>query len=532
MKIIGLDVGTRRIGVARADTDTRIAIPDSVIMVNGHEFNEIARVARQYNTTFFVLGLPRSNNGNETAQSTYVRNFAKVLAQAIPGAKVRFQDESLTSVEAEQRLRSRKKAYEKGEIDAEAAAIILQDFIEHFSSNTPTPVAPAEQPAPSSDPKAAKRAKKATKKAEKGAKKNMKLSKKIAIFCLTLVLLIGVGAFVAYSWYESNLRPVYDGPDCAADSADEGCQFVKFTVNENDTIDRITDNLRSAGLIRHPLAFKIYVRLSNSAGQLKSGEYDFRPTMSIPDIVKDMMEGVASTNVFNFTIIPGDTIANIKQKLAKVGYTDGEIDAAFNKHYDLPVLKDKPESVSLEGYLFGDTYQFYIGESVENILTRAMTELWRVVEANNLIAAYEALGLNLHQGIVLASIVQKEAKTDDQPQVAQVFLKRLRTGIALGSDVTATYAADLMDPARRVYTDNAKVLAIDSPYNTRKYSGLPPGAISNPGVTALLAVAHPAEGSYIYFLTGDDGKMYYSYTESEHQQNIRDHCQELCNALL
>ena len=346
------------------------------------------------------------------------------------------------------------------------------------------------------------------------------------------MLLIGVGAFVAYSWYESNLRPVYDGPDCAADSADENCQFVKFTVNENDTIDRITDNLRSAGLIRHPLAFKIYVRLSNSAGQLKSGEYDFRPTMSIPDIVKDMVEGVASTNVFNFTIIPGDTIANIKQKLAKVGYTDGEIDAAFNKHYDLPVLKDKPESVSLEGYLFGDTYQFYIGESVENILTRAMTELWRVVEANNLIAAYEALGLNLHQGIVLASIVQKEAKTDDQPQVAQVFLKRLRTGIALGSDVTATYAADLMDPARRVYTDNAKVLAIDSPYNTRKYSGLPPGAISNPGVTALLAVAHPAEGSYIYFLTGDDGKMYYSYTESEHQQNIRDHCQELCNALL
>ena len=523
MKIIGLDVGTRRIGVARVDTSTRIAIPDSVIMVNGHEFNEIAQIARQYNTTFFVLGLPRSNNGNETAQSAYVRNFAKVLAQVIPGAKIRFQDESLTSVEAEQRLRSRRKAYQKGEIDAEAASIILQDFIEAYSG---APVATDEPtPSPKQDNKLAQKAK-------KGAKKNMKLSKKIAIFCLTLILLIGISAFVAYSWYESNLRPVYDGPECSADSTDEGCRFVKFTVGDNDTVDRITDNLASAGLIRNQFAFKVYIRLSDSASKLKVGEYDFRPAMSTPEIVKNMVEGVASTNVFNFTIIPGDTIVDIKQKLAKAGYSDADIDAAFNKQYDLPVLQDKPENVSLEGYLYGETYQFYIGESVENILTRAMTELWRVVEANGLIEAYKAQGLNLHQGIVLASIVQKEAKTDDQPQVAQVFYKRLRTGIALGSDVTATYAADQMDPSRRVYTDNAKVLAIDSPYNTRKYSGLPPGAISNPGLTALLAVAHPAEGSYLYFLTGDDGKMYYSYQESEHQQNIRDHCQELCNALL
>ena len=528
MKIIGLDVGTRRIGVARADTDTRIAIPDSVVMVNGHEFNELTRIARQLGTTFFVIGLPRSNSGTETAQSAYVRNFAKVLAQSIPGAKIRFQDESLTSVEAEQRLRARKKAYEKGEIDAEAAAIILQDFIESFSVAMSTNPIPAPTAAPQPD----KKTDKLTKKAAKGAKKNMKLPKKIAIICLTLLLVLCISGFVAYSWYDSNLRAVYDGPECTADSTDEGCQFIKFNIKENETVDQIANNLSNAKLIRHPLVFKIYVKLSGSAEQLKVGEYDFRPTMSIPEIVKDMVEGVASTNVFNFTILPGDTITSIKDKLAKQGYTSDEIEAAFNKKYDLPVLQDKPEGVSLEGYLFGETYQFYNGESVENILTRAMTELWHVVESNDLINAYSAQGLNLHEGIVLASIVQKEAKTDDQAQVAQVFYKRLRLGVALGSDVTATYAADLLDPARRVYTDNAKILAIDSPYNTRRHSGLPPGAISNPGVSALLAVAHPAEGSYMYFLTGDDGKMYYSYTESEHQQNIRDHCRELCNVLL
>ena len=133
MKVIGLDVGEKRIGVAKADSSTRIAVPVGFVNVDGLEWQEIAQVARMNNTNFFVVGLPRSNEGNETAQSVYARNFAKKLVEEIPGARVRFQDESLTSVEAEERLKSRKKRYEKGDIDAEAAAIILQDFLEHLT---------------------------------------------------------------------------------------------------------------------------------------------------------------------------------------------------------------------------------------------------------------------------------------------------------------------------------------------------------------------------------------------------------------
>ena len=132
MRIISLDVGEKRIGVARADSSVRIAVPVTTIEVNGSEFDEIARIMKLYSTNFAVLGLPRSNEGNETAQSVYVRNFARTLGEKIPDIKIRFQDESLTSVEAEKRLKARKKTYEKGEIDAEAAAIILQDFIESF----------------------------------------------------------------------------------------------------------------------------------------------------------------------------------------------------------------------------------------------------------------------------------------------------------------------------------------------------------------------------------------------------------------
>ena len=121
MKIIGLDVGTKRIGVARADSTTRIAVPSGFILVDGSEWQEIARLARLYGTSWFVLGLPRSNEGNETKQSLYVRQFSKRLLKEVPDAKIRFQDESLTSVEAENRLKSRKKNYEKGDIDSEAA---------------------------------------------------------------------------------------------------------------------------------------------------------------------------------------------------------------------------------------------------------------------------------------------------------------------------------------------------------------------------------------------------------------------------
>ena len=135
MKIIGLDVGEKRIGVSKADSSTRIAVPVGFLQVDGTEWQEISKIANLNNTNYFVLGLPRSNEGNETKQTLFVRSFARTLAKMIPNAKIRFQDESLTSVEAESRLKARQKKYEKGDIDAEAATIILQDFIENFKED-------------------------------------------------------------------------------------------------------------------------------------------------------------------------------------------------------------------------------------------------------------------------------------------------------------------------------------------------------------------------------------------------------------
>ena len=548
MKLIGLDVGTKRIGVAKADTSVRIAVPDGTIIVNGNEFIEIAKIAKRYNTTWFVVGLPRNSRGEETKQSAYARDFARKLQGVIPAARIRFQDESLTSVEAESRLRNRKRGFVKGDIDAEAAAIILQDFIENFSTSQ-TSANHSDEPnvdladkndgSDAPDPYADEYddlidAKDLDGASMRKGKKKSKL-KKILICAVIAVIALCGGAFF---WYNFSLGAIYQVPACSGE--DERCKEIEFTISMDEPVSKIASNLQSAGVIRSGLAFQIYLKLhpNNEKGEaisLKHGDYKLRRTMSVADVIKQLDEGSTSANVFQITILPGETVKSIKKKLIdEHGYSAEEVNAAFAKEYNHPVLSGKPDTSAynaepLEGYIFGDTYEFYVGESVEKIITTTLDHLKEKVDGNNLTTRFADHGLTLAQGITLASIVQKEAATLDQPSVAQVFYNRLNNNIMLGSDVTTKYALDLVDPDRKTYTDNATALTVDSLYNTRLYTGLTPGPICNPGISALLAVANPTETNALYFLTGDDGKMYYGNTEEEHQANIRNHCQTLCN---
>lgn len=522
MKILGLDVGVKRIGVAKVDTSTKIAIPVCTVEVDGTEFEKIAKLANLNNTKFFVLGLPRSNEGNETKQSEYARNFGKILVKKIPGAKIRFQDESLTSVEAENRLKARKKNWEKGEIDAEAASIILQDFIETF--NPESIKSESIAPEPSEEKPATK---KSTPKKQNIFKKKMKipLSKKIITLLVSILIVAGLCGGLIF-WYFDSLTPVVKNCD------DNRCPETEFVIHEGASIDAIVDDLNRAGLIKSQFFFKVNVKLSYGDKALKSGKYILTKGMSASEITEKFINGASDSNVFTFTILPGENIFDVKKKLMNIGYSSEAIDAALSKNYDNPVLKDK-KGDTIEGYLFGETYEFFNDDSVETIIERFIGGMEAAIEDNNLVEKFAAKGLTLYEGITLASIVQKEAKTADQPTVAQVFFKRLAEGIPLGSDVTVTYALDKQNPNRnRDDTAVGDAINVDSPYNTRKNTGLPVGPISNPSLSALLAVAEPSDTDYYYFLTGDDGKMYYSYTEEEHNQNARLYCQVLCNVSL
>ena len=478
MKIIGLDVGQKRIGVAKVDSNTRIAVPVGFIDVDGSEWQEIARLGRVHSTNFYVLGLPRSNEGNETKQSMYVRQFAKTLVEKIPGAKVKFQDESLTSVVAEERLNSspkrKKKAaskggkgYERGDIDAEAATIILQDFIESFNSSkagstSGTDTSYDAGKAPSLPENIKGIAKKEGDKVALGAKKaNTWIKKALIISPIALIALV-VGIVGVVVWRKNVL-------------AEREQMWAE-------------------------------------------------------------MEAAMRPEVFNFTVRPGETIFDVKKHLSEVGYSENEIETGFSYDFSneegLEFLKAKPAISTLEGFLYGETHEFYKDSSVEDILRVFLKGMGEAIKANNLVEKFAAQGLSLYEGVTLASIVQKEAAPADQAEVARVFLNRIEAGMTLGSDVTVSYAVDLVDPDREIYQDNAAALAIESCYNTRINAGLPCGPIANPGLSALLGVAEPAANDYLFFLTGDDGVMYYGYTDVEHAQNIREHCQELCNVSL
>lgn len=581
MRIIGLDVGTKRIGVAKADTSVRIAIPNGYVLVNGQEIPEILRIARLNDTNFFVVGLPRSNDGNETAQSAYARKFADTLAASMPGARIYFQDESLTSVVAEERLKKRKKNFEKGEIDAEAASIILQDFIEHYAAklaqNTASKipnqlVSPAANIDPSASPASTlgspevqsiinepTKSESESSESPRPAKSSEKPMKKVKRILLSFFILLFLAGLFGGGYYWYSLQPVssancrFDSAKAAAESNEKEsnsvCEYQTIEISAGESVKQIANNLKQADLIRNPHAFELYARINNLHAKLKTGKYSFRKTMSARAIAKQLVNGVVSSDVFNLTILPGTNLLGDKGKsqtgiihqFRTLGYSEEEINQALTKHYDNPVLKglyadetklsnpEIPVKLALEGYLYGETYQFYNHEKLENVITTILNQFNDVVVSNQLEEKFKARGLSLREGIILASIIQKEAHTEDMPGVSMVFQNRLRQGIALGSDVTATYAADITGIDRANAT-NADILAVNSLYNTRKFPGLPPGPIAVPSKAALLAVAEPdsSKASMLYFLTGDDGLMYYSSTDAEHNQKIRDHCQKLC----
>ena len=513
MKIIGLDVGTKRIGVARADSSVKIAIPMETVEVDGTEFEKIKRLARLQGTNFFVIGLPRNLQGEETAQSRYSRDFAKRLKKELPEAKIAFQDESLTSVEAKNNLKNR-KMLKKGDIDTEAATLILQDFIENYPKND-------------------KNFK------EESKIDNMDSDKKNSKHRHTTLVLLAI--FIIAGFFGALIMFIYNGSlsaisqvDCTdvAYLDDDVCKYQEVIISEGMSTSDIADTLKEKELIQNPLTFQIYTKLNDYSDKMMAGKYEFNKTMSVQKIVSKIVNGETVDNTFRITTLPGGTLEDFKEDLLSCGFTKTEIDDALLSVQNHPLLATKPTDSSLEGYIFGETIEFDEDATAESIVVAFLDEFYDVVLENNLEEKFAAHNLTLHDGIILASIVQRESKTSDMKKVASVFYNRLTEGMNLGSDVTASYAADLVDPDREVLTDNIAVLTIDSCYNTRINAGLPCGPISNPGIDALLAVAEPEETPYLYFLTGDDGVMYYGITESDHQTNIETHCQEFCNIQL
>ncbi len=326
---------------------------------------------------------------------------------------------------------------------------------------------------------------------------------------LIVGLLLLFASLGSVFWYRWALSPVSSKQNS-----------VRLVVSPGETATEIAHQLAGQDLIRSEFAFGIYTQIHGLRSKLQAGGYVLSPHQSTPSIVEHMTTG--RTDTFNVTISPGLTLMGLKELFEGYGYSEQEVQTAFAKTYSHPVLATRPSGATLEGYIYPETYNVGADEPLSTLLERSFDQLLKVLSDNKYLEQYQKQGLSIHQAVTLASIVQKEVSNkSDQKQVAQVFLKRLDSGMQLGSDVTFMYAAKLLGVEPTV--------DIDSPYNTRKYAGLPPGPISNMNPSALEAVAYPASGDYLYFVAGDDGTTYFSRTQAEHDANVAEHCKELCN---
>lgn len=283
---------------------------------------------------------------------------------------------------------------------------------------------------------------------------------------------------------------------------------VVFNIEHGSGVFSVSKALAEKNLIRSQNYFKLYMKLTGQDRSLKAGSYEISPSMSTEQIGDLLTEG--KVRMVQFTIPEGWNNKQIAEYLVQEGYAKSEEeflkltrDPEILKKYNIP-------GKSTEGYLFPDTYTIAHGYPLpkihEAMLKHFFTQLKKADPPGQLSQA------ELHNKIILASIIEREAVVqEDRPMMARVFLNRLDKSMRLESCATIQYA--LGKPKKKLYE---KDLKIDSPYNTYRNDGLPPGPISNPGLPALKAAFHPAKGDHLFFVLKPDGSHHFANSYKEH----------------
>jgi UPF0755 protein len=287
----------------------------------------------------------------------------------------------------------------------------------------------------------------------------------------------------------------------------------RVEVRRGQRTAAILRHLQSEGILRDEYVPLIYMKLARSGDSLKAGLYEFDRPMSPVAVVDKLVRG--DVILKTVTIREGLDRFAIGRLFAAEGFGKA---AEWDKLTSDPeIIHDvAPNAQSLEGYLFPDTYKFNPGTAPRTIV-QAMVQNFRKNFGGEM--AYITTGLDLHQTVTLASIVETEARLpQERALVASVYLNRIRKHMLLGADPTVIYAMKV----KGRWTGNIRKadLQIDSPYNTYRYPGLPPGPVANPGLASLRAAAGPAPTEFLYFVARHDGSHAFSKTIEEHNRNV------------
>ena len=326
------------------------------------------------------------------------------------------------------------------------------------------------------------------------------------LLLLAAVLLLLVGGAAGYWFYRSLEQPYR--------AFTEAEVFVEIPPGSSTASmgQRLTD----AGVVPSSPAFRAAVWMRKAGRHLQAGEYRFdRPATPM-----EVVDRIARGDVYlrSITFREGLTIRQMAAIFEEKGF--GPADAFLKAASSTDRIRAlDPEAPDLEGYLFPDTYALPRRATAETLVDRMVAEFDKVLSPD-LRAKATARGLSVRELVTLASIVEKETGVaQERPMVAAVYTNRLRIGMGLQCDPTVIYA---LERAGR-YDGNIRRedLSIDSPYNTYRYPGLPPGPIAAPGLAALEAAAAPANVPYLYFVSRNDGTHVYASTLEEHNRNVR-----------
>lgn len=314
-----------------------------------------------------------------------------------------------------------------------------------------------------------------------------------------IIILLAIFLF-AKGWWDGQLSPV---------SSDKSTKVI--VIEKGESFSKVADNLKKQNLIRSGWAFDIYAKQTGMGARIQAGNFRLSPSMSSEQILKILTLQPLENWV---TLLEGWRVEEMAKKLKD----------------DLGVESADFLSVAKEGYMFPDTYLFPKDYTPEQI-AKKLRDNFDKKYSDDLRSKIKALGLTDTQGLILASIVEREARSDGaRRMVASILLKRFKIGMGLNADATVQYAlvpkGSQNPPSdgwwkRHLTSDDLKV---DSPYNTYSHAGLPPAPISNPGLSSLQAVASADPSTpYLYYYHDSKGVSHYARTLEEHNQNVTDY---------
>lgn len=280
-------------------------------------------------------------------------------------------------------------------------------------------------------------------------------------------------------------------------------EYITFTIKRGEDTRSIADRLAKEGLIRSPLSFFLLFRIGAVEENIQAGNFRLNPSMDLYTVANSLSHGSVDIWV---TIPEGWRKEEIALKIAQ----------------ELSIPESEFNKVAQEGYMFPDTYLVPADASSSGVVKIFMDNFNKKVNLGIREKAAKN-GLSLDKLINIASLVEREAKLpEDRPLVASVILNRLRIGMKLDIDATIQYALGYQSDRKSWWKKDLTIedLEIDSPFNTYKNAGLPPGPISNPGLAAINSVIETPETDYIYYVADKNGKTHFAKSIEEHNTNI------------